>query len=139
MEKMSISDFSTFGTLVIAVCAILAPILTALINDLFQIVMKIIDNRQQSRDEQTKHKREVFEKYFHAAGACVHYGTHEDYHDFGACSSLAIFYAPENVREKMIHLEQLLDSGERSDYDDSQESVSELLNEIIIQLRNSRQ
>lgn len=138
MEKMSISDFSSLGTLIIAVCAILAPILTALINDLFQIVMKIIDNRQQSKDEQAKHKREVFEKYFHAAGACIHYGTREDYHDFGACSSLAIFYAPENVREKMIHLEQLIDSDSRSDYDDSQESVAELLNEIIIQLRNSQ-
>lgn len=135
---MSISDIASFGTSIIAICAILAPILTALINDLFQIVTKIIDNRQQTKNEQAKHKREVFEKYFHAAGACIHYGTHEDYHDFGACSSLAIFYAPENVREKMIHLEQLLDSCGRSDYDDSQESVSELLNEIIVQLRNSQ-
>lgn len=94
-------DLSFGVTAIIAICALLSPILTALLNNRHQIKIKRMDERRAADESDFLHRRNIFENYVSAAGACLNYGGGETKKNYGACYATALFYAPQSLSAEM--------------------------------------
>lgn len=131
-EFQSAQDFYSFLTIVIAVCAILSPILTALINNHHQKVMKKLEYKHLEHEEQLQHEREICEAYIRAAGSCIHHADVEAVKKYGEHFGLIVYYAPEDIRKDILSLEDSLFSGTGA-------NKSQLLTTIAVKLRKYQQ
>lgn len=134
---MTIEQLSALITITVTLGSFWLNFRTAHMNNQHQLELKKLEYSHTEKKEQQNHKRQIFENYITAAGACVHYGTQEDIHDFGVYSSLAIFYAPDSLQPKMIQLQQMIDDGQRKQRPGQDEAL--LLNEIILELQKWNQ
>ena len=92
--------------LLVAVIALLAPVVTTLLELAARGIAGLLSARRKSRETYDLHIRDVFEEYIRSAGAAIENmdfqkGTPEAY---GAAYQLALFYAPESVRDEMMEL-----------------------------------
>lgn len=135
-SKFNFEQLTSIATLVIAICAFFSPIVTTWINNLYQIKMKEIEYAHQDKLDREKRISEIYDGYIQAADACIHSSTPEDLRSFGLHSGLALRYAPNNIRKKMIDFEKSFYAGynvctvvQRID----------MLNEIIEMLRQCKE
>ena len=131
-EFQSAQDFYPFLTIVIAVCAIVSPVLTAIINNYHQKVMKQLEYKQLEREEQLRHEREICEGYVRAAGSCIHRADVDAVRKYGEHFGAVVFYAPEDIRKEILLLENAIFSG-------AGVNKSELLTSIAVKLRKFQQ
>ena len=104
-EFQSAQNFYPFLTIVIAVCAILSPILTAIINNHHQKVMKQLEYKHLEHEEQVRHEREICEDYVRAAGACIHYPASDQVKTYGEKLGLILYYVPDDIRKEIMEFE----------------------------------
>lgn len=133
---MSVSDWSSLVAMVVAICALFSPALTAFFNNQHQLEMKKLEYEHQEREAQQKREREIYEGYIRAAGAAIQYQTKESIQTFGEHSALAMYYVPEELRADMVLLEK--PAQRRESYDDLLVRKVELLNRIIVKMRELR-
>ena len=134
---MSVSDWSSLVAMVVAICALFSPALTAFFNNQHQLEMKKLEYEHQEREAQQKREREIYEGYIRAAGAAVQSGTLDNLSEFGSHSALAIYYAPKELREDMLSLERLV--KRTSATQDLHSMKVELLNKIVGRLRDTKE
>lgn len=123
----SVQDFYSFITIVIAVCAILSPIITAIINNHHQKVMKKLEYKHLEHEEQVQHEREICEAYIRAAGSCIHRADVDAVKKYGEHFGLIVYYAPEDIRKDILLLEDSIFSG-------TEANKSQLLTTIAVKL-----
>ena len=87
---MSISDWSGLVAMVVALCSLLSPALTAYFNNRHQQKMKEIEYAHQEREAQQKRECEIYEGYIRVAGAAVQSGTLDNLSEFGSHSALEV-------------------------------------------------
>lgn len=104
-EFQSAQDFYPFLTIVIAVCAILSPVLTAIINNHHQKAMKQLEYKHLEHEEQIRHEREIFEKFVSAAGACIHDPMRKNINTYGEDLGLILYCVPEEIRKEILEFE----------------------------------
>lgn len=121
-------DLSFTITSIIAICALLSPILTAIINNCHQKSMKKLEYKEQEKQRKIERKREIYEDYFRAAGACVQHINPESLLEFGKHSAQILCYVPDDVIIPIEYLEKLL-------MDRDQKHAQDQLNLIIAKLR----
>ena len=126
---MSVSDWSSLVAMVVAICALFSPALTAFFNNQHQLEMKKLEYEHQEREAQQKRECEIYEGY-------IQYQTKESIQTFGEHSALAMYYVPEELRADMVLLEKL--AQRRESYDDLLVRKVELLNRIIVKMRELR-
>lgn len=134
---MSISDWSGLVAMVVALCSLLSPALTAYFNNRHQRKMKELEYAHQEREAQQKREREIYEGYIRAAGAAVQSETLDNLSEFGSHSALAMYYAPKELREDMLSLERLV--KRTSATQDLHSMKVELLNKIVVRLRDTKE
>lgn len=134
---MSVSDWSSLVAMVVAICALFSPALTAYFNNRHQLEMKKLEYEHQEREVQQKREREIYEGYICAAGAVLQCKTPESALDFGEHSRLAMYYVPDNVREKMLTLEKMVEDAYPNDTHFAQRA--HLLDEIVVMMREARE
>lgn len=134
---MSLSDWSGLVAMVVSLCALVSPMLTAICNNWHQRKMKQMEYDHQEREAQQKREREIYEGYIRAAGAAIQSGTHENLGEFGSHSALAMYYAPKELREDMLSLERLV--KRTSATQDLHSMKVELLNKIVVRLRDTKE
>lgn len=134
---MSLSDWSGLVAMVVSLCALVSPMLTAICNNWHQRKMKQMEYDHQEREDQLKREREIYEGYIRAAGAAIQSGTHENLGEFGSHSALAMYYAPKELREDMLSLERLV--KRTSATQDLHSMKVELLNKIVVRLRDTKE
>lgn len=133
-EFQSVQDFYSFLTIVIAVCAILSPILTALINNHHQKVMKKLEYKHLEHEEQIRHEREICEGYVRAAGACIHNLTVDQVKTYGENLGLVLYYVPDDIRKDIMEFEdKVIASGT------GYLPASKILESIAVKLRKYQQ
>lgn len=128
-EVQSLQDFYSFLTILIAVCAILSPVITTLVNNHHQKVMKQLEYERSERAEEVLHIREIYEGYVREAGACLYIRTEEQVTKYGKYFGLILYYVPNVLRMKIIELDNVLLGDEPSDI-----PVNEQLEDIAIRL-----
>lgn len=134
---MSVSDWSSLVAMVVAICALFSPALTAFFNNQHQLEMKKLEYKHQEREAQQKREREIYEGYIRAAGAAVQSETLDNLSEFGSHSALAMYYAPKELREDMLSLERLV--KRTSATQDLHSMKVELLNKIVVRLRDTKE
>lgn len=134
---MSVSDWSSLVAMVVAICALFSPALTAFFNNQHQLEMKKLEYEHQEREAQQKRECEIYEGYIRAAGAAVQSETLDNLSEFGSHSALAMYYAPKELREDMLSLERLV--KRTSATQDLHSMKVELLNKIVVRLRDTKE
>ena len=94
---------SNWGLIVIALIALISPVVTTLINNHHLKKMRMIELSQKRNEELSLHSREIFEQYLKSAGDAVMRrkyggGFSEQYHE---SYYRAFFNASPHVRELM--------------------------------------
>lgn len=103
---MKILDANTV-TVVIAVVAIVSPILTAVINNCFQLKSKKIEIEEEHRQDTVNYQRIIFEDYLRQAAYRVK-GTKNNIEDkYQEVYALALLYAPEEIQSQMVKIDTL--------------------------------
>ena len=133
----SISEWTAFLTFIVAFCALISPILTALCNNWHQREMKRLEYKHQEREELKKREREIYDGYLRSAGAVLQYKTPETLRDFGEHSRLAMYYEPTDIREKMLLFEKLIENAYLNDCCFAQRA--NLLDDIVVMMRDIRE
>lgn len=133
----SISEWTAFLTFIVAFCALISPILTALCNNWHQREMKRLEYKHQEREERQKRECEIYDGYLRSAGAVLQYKTSETLRDFGEHSRLAMYYVPTDIREKMLLFEKLIENAYPNDRCFAQRA--KLLDDIVVMMREVRE
>ncbi|WP_368377850.1 hypothetical protein [[Clostridium] symbiosum] len=101
-------DLSWVITTVIAVCALLSPILTAIINNHYQIKLKKLELASLETEARVTYKRNIYESYLKYAGRCVQYSDQESMKMYGEVYFLAFTYSSGSIREQMILVDRAI-------------------------------
>ncbi len=99
-------------TIVIALAAIISPILVALINNAHhskmerlslahQEKMKEMDLQAKRKDESLKYLRSIFENYLQSTSRCIANPTHDNLKLYGEHYSISFIYFPPAAHEKL--------------------------------------
>ena len=95
-------------TLIIAVIAIVSPILTTIINNVFQLINRSIDRKEQRFKETIQYKRNVIENYIRNLGAYLVYVTKESPDEYKQSYTLVLLYVPLDIRNEIIKIDALI-------------------------------
>lgn len=95
-------DLTITISVVIAVCAIISPIITTLLNNHHLYRMKKLDLKQEAEKSSYFYKRGIYEEYLKCAGRCVANASNEAMQEYGKIYLLALVYFPEELRKELI-------------------------------------
>ena len=97
-------DLTISVTVVIAICAIISPILTTLLNNRHIYKMKKLEMKLDSEKASLFYKRGIYEQYLKAAGTCVSYANQQLINEYGEIYLLALIYFPEELQTELINI-----------------------------------
>lgn len=101
-------------SVIVSLCAIISPLLTALINNHHHTKIRKLELQQQRYQDTIIHRRSIFENYFRSAGQCFNFSSNDNIAEFGNWQCIAIMYAPPEFREQMIQINNLASRREWS-------------------------
>lgn len=81
--------------------AILCPVLTAWINNWYQLKLKKLELSDSAARLQLQHDRDIIENYLKNAGACIQNSTYENLAAYNSYYSLAFQCIPEELHVQM--------------------------------------
>lgn len=97
-------DLTVTISVIIAICAIISPIITTILNNHHFYKIRKLDEAAQLRKETYFYKRGIYEDYLRYTGQCVTHCTAEALDNYGATYALALIYFPEDLQSKIIDL-----------------------------------
>lgn len=101
-------DLSITITAIVALCAIISPILTAIINNCHQTKIKRLELRQQEYRDTVLYYRTIYENYLRHAGRCIYFADPEALKEYGEYYYAALMYAPSDIQADMIEANNLM-------------------------------
>ena len=109
MENVNF-DLSITISAIIAIAAIISPILTTLINNHHQKKLKEIEIKQEYNEKVISHQKQAFENYLYKAGK--HIGAHcsniEAEKEYYEAYFVACLYASNGLKSKMDEADDLI-------------------------------
>lgn len=99
-------DLTITISVVIAICAIISPIITTILNNCHQLKLKKLDMELESKKSSSFYKRGIYEDYLRLVGKCVTYANQEAMREYGSIYPLALIYFPESLREDLFSLNE---------------------------------
>ncbi len=127
-------DLTFSITAVIAVCALLSPILTAIINNRYHLKLKRIELEQLEKETHIAYKRNIFENYLKCAGMCVQHPNKDAMMKYGESYFLAYAHAPEPIRIKMTQIDRYIAQPDQNSAILELESLSKLIASLLQKL-----
>lgn len=94
-------DLTVTISVIVALCAIISPILTTIINNLFQLKLKRLESSQKRYEDTVLHKREIFENFLSAFNQVCQLPTNEAIAQYSSSYSLVYIYLPKKVRDDL--------------------------------------
>lgn len=101
-------DISITISVIVALCAIISPILTTIINNRYQMKVKKLEAEQRFYEDTIVRKRTIFENYLKAASRCAIRAKGEYLAEYGEYYISAFIYAPSDIRTDMINIHNLM-------------------------------
>ncbi len=105
------NTFSVVISVVIAVCALLSPMLVARENNKHQLELRKLDIEEARKN----HAQEIVDGYFRTAGSCVHVRGAENLTEFGKYSNLVFFYLPTKYYSDIEAINEVIRKHEAND------------------------
>ncbi len=125
-------DLTISISVILALAAIISPILTAIINNIHQTKIKKMELRQQMYEHTVMHERCIFENYLKHAGRCIFYSDSSALKDYGECYFNALMCAPPDLKKDMINANQYMQEADWT-------NASKTIEELSAKIRNSLQ
>ena len=120
-------DLTITVTAILGISAIISPIATAIINNLFQLKAKKLEMKQKHLEKTTYYVRSIFENYLRHAGRCINNADRDARKDYGEYYFLALVYAPDNISTAMMEINNEICN---CDYQSATFHLEELKSEI---------
>ncbi len=111
-ETASWSDFSNIATLIIALVAIVSPILTALINNLYQFKLRKLEIEQKNQEYIYNKKKEALSNYLSSMSRVVNNSTLENIDEYALSYPIALLYVDNESSILMIEIDKLINEYE---------------------------
>lgn len=89
---------------ILAISAVVAPVITSVINNRYQLKIKQLELDDAQRRRESQRLIDIYDTYALAAGACIIYPNKAELAAFQAASAKAMLYAPDEVLPKMRDL-----------------------------------
>ena len=125
-------DLTISISVIVALCAIISPILTAIINNRYQIKIKRIELTQQERRDFVLYHRNIYENYLKYAGRCIYFADQDALKDYGEYYYSALMYAPHDIQTDMINANRLM-------LEDKYDDASLIIEVIATKIRTIQQ
>ena len=120
-------DLTISISVIVALCAIISPILTAIINNRYQLKLKKLELEQENIKNTVLYKRNIFENYLKYSGERIAYSDAEAQKNYSKYYFLALAYAPDEFRFDMIQVNQFMESH---DYSNASIALEQLIPKI---------
>lgn len=103
------SSYKTI-TIVISIAAFVMPAITALLNNIHQLIMRKLDLKNEKFNRTEAHRRSVFEEYIRIVGqyAGEKYTSVETARKYMNAYYAALLYAPPNAQKTMQEIDTLI-------------------------------
>ena len=101
-------DLTVTISVIVALCAIVSPIATAIINNRYQLKLRKMDIYQKTLENTMLYKRSIFENYLKYAGRCIFHSDVNALKDYGEYYLLALLYAPIELHTEMKKINVLM-------------------------------
>ena len=102
-------DLTVTITTVLALVAIISPVLTAIIDNVFRLILKHSENKQKRYEQNTLHKREIFENFLSAFNEVCHLKDNDTISRYASSYSLVYVYLPQNVQRDLATVNLLIE------------------------------
>ena len=132
-------DLTITVSVILAICAIVSPIFTALINNWFQIRMKKLEFIQNVQIKDIEQEEAIFQKYLTYAGKAVHIYDLDSLETYSECAMLAIAYSEEPLAELILEIDNHIYHEQYNEAYDKLKHATSLISERILILRTSKQ
>ena len=120
-------DLTVTISVIIALCAIVSPIFTSIINNMHQTKIKKLELKQQKYRDTIIHQRNFFENYLKHAGRCIYYADSDALKDYGEHYFSALMYATDDLKADMIEANRLM---QKDDWDNASVLIEKLSTKI---------
>lgn len=101
-------DLTISISVIVALCAIVSPIFTAIINNRYQIKIKRLELSRQEYSDSVLYRRNIYENYLKHAGRCIYHSDLDALKDYGEFYYAALMYAPDDLQKDMISANSLI-------------------------------
>lgn len=127
-------DLNITGSLIIALCAVISPIFTSIINNRYLLKIKKLELQQQHYEDTILYKRSILENYLRYLSQCSKCDKRETRMQYSEYYSLAYCYVPNNVQKMMSELDKKFEycpvDITTKDLDSITEAISNLLQDM---------
>ena len=125
-------DLTITLTGLLALCAIVSPIITAVINNCHDTKLKKMEFKQKERENTILYQRKVFENFLSSAGSLLMQNRVEAFMEYGKWYAQTLLYAPEDLKEDLYQLNNLIGYEGRLV---NREAAKQQLSKVAVELR----
>lgn len=101
-------DLTITISVIVALCAIVSPIATAIINNRYQLRLKKMEMKQKQLESTVLYIKSIFENYLKYGGRCISHADPNALKDYGEYYLLALLYAPAELHSEMKCINSLM-------------------------------
>ena len=121
-------DLTVTISVILGCAAVISPVLTALINNAHQSAMRRQDAKREKYHETVAYKRKIIEEYIQRTAVKIQVKNLDTNIEYASGFGLAAIYVPEQIRNKMIEIDNLIIQQDRETAD---RHFKQLLPELI--------
>ena len=127
-------DLTVTISAILGMSAIVAPVLTALINNHHQTKIKKLELAHEKYTETALYQRHILEDYMRAASKCLTAFKADAETEYSECYGLAVIYVPANVRKILDELDSAIKDKRLADARRIFRKLTPILTDIIQKL-----
>jgi len=131
-------DLTVTISVIVALAAIISPILTAIINNRYQLKLKKMELLQQEYERCVLYKRDILESYLQHAGNCIVHSSHDSLHKYGEFYLRALMYVPDNLYSQMIDANQNIRDYHWDEATVQLETIAKEIKQLLISLQSKQ-
>lgn len=127
-------DLTISISVIVALCAIISPILTSIINNRYQLKMKKMELEQENIKNTILYKRNIFENYLKYSGERISYADASAQKNYGEYYFLALTYAPSELIPEMEKINHFMECHDYSNASSLLEDLTPKICDMLQQL-----
>lgn len=108
-------DLTVTISIILAACAIIAPVLTTILSNIHDTKIKKIELAAKHAKETFFYKRGVYEEYLKITGNLLHDKSNKAYAEYGKIYPLALIYFPNSLTVQLTDINKLIIKGSKSE------------------------